>query len=126
MIFLFDENMPPRVAAALQTLGTCEARHVTHHLPRGTPDEEVFGFAAREGWILVTQDHRIRRNPQQREALRQAGIGAFILTGRTDRSPEQLMVFLLERFAEITRLAGSTPPPYIIGVPDRGRPERLV
>lgn len=126
MIFLFDENMPPRVAAALQALGTCEARHVVDHLPRGTPDEEVFAFAAAQGWLLLTQDARIRRNPHQRAALRQAGIGAFILTGRGGRSVEQMMIFLLERFPEILEAAVTTTPPYVWGVPDRARLERLV
>lgn len=126
MIFLFDENMPPRVAAALQALGTCEARHVVDHLPRGTSDEEVFAFAAAQGWLLVTQDARIRRNPHQRAALLQAGIGAFILTGRGARSVEQMMIFLLERFPAIHEAATATIPPYIWGVPDRGRLERLV
>lgn len=125
MIFLFDENMPPRVAAALQALGTCEARHVVDHLPRGTPDERVFEFAAAQGWLLVTQDIRIRRNPHQRAALWQSGIGAFILTGRGSRSVEQMMIFLLERFPEILTTAAATAPPYIWGVPDRGKLERL-
>lgn len=125
MIFLFDENMPPRVAAALQALGTCEARHILDHLPRGTPDERIFAFAAEHEWLLVTQDVRIRRNPHQRAALMQAGIGAFILTGRTGRSVEQMMIFLLERFPAIVRAAAESRPPYIWGVPDRGRLERL-
>jgi predicted nuclease of predicted toxin-antitoxin system len=125
LIFLFDENMPPRVAAALQALGTCEARHVVDHLPRGTPDEQVFEFAAARGWVLVTQDIRIRRNPHQRAALLQAGIGAFILTGRGGRSVEQMMIFLLERFPHILEAAAATRPPFIWGVPDRGRLDRL-
>lgn len=117
--------MPPRVAAALQVLGTCEARHVLDHLPRGTGDEQVFSFAAAEGWLLVTQDANIRRKPHQRAALIQAGIGAFILTGRAQRSVEDMMAFLLGRFTDINALAAATTPPFIFGVPDRGRIERL-
>lgn len=125
LIFLLDENMPPKVAAALQALGSCEARHVVDHLPRGTPDEQVFTFASAQGWILLTQDVRIRRNPHQRAALLQAGIGAFILTGRADRSVEQMMIFILERLPQIVEAARRSTPPYIYGVPDRGRIERL-
>lgn len=117
--------MPPKVAAALQALGTCEARHLVDHLPRGTPDGEVFTFVASQQWLLVTQDVRMRRNPHQRRALLETGIGAFILTGRTNRSVEQMMIFLLERFPQILRIAAGTTPPFIFGVPDRGRIERL-
>lgn len=117
--------MPPKVAAALQALGTCEARHLVDHLPRGTPDGEVFTFVASQQWLLVTQDLRMRRNPHQRRALLEAGIGAFILTGRTNRSVDEMMIFLLERFPEILRTAAGTTPPFIFGVPDRGRIDRL-
>lgn len=125
MIFFFDENMPPKVAAALQSLGTCEARHLVDHLPRGTPDEDVFRFVASQGWFLITQDVRIRRNPHQRQALLQAGIGAFILTGRANRSVEEMMIFLLGRLPEIIKAAQHLEPPFILGVPDRGKIEQL-
>lgn len=95
------------------------------HLPRGSPDEDVFKLAAGNDWFLVTQDARIRRNPHQRRALLQAGIGAFILTGRADRSVEEMMILLLERFPEILRVAAQTRPPFIFGIADRGRVERL-
>lgn len=117
--------MPPKVAAALQALGTCEARHLVDYLPRGTADEEIFRFLAEKGWILLTQDIRIRRNPHQRRALKDSGIGAFFLTGRADRSVEQMMVFLLGRLALIIAYAEAHSPPYIVSVPDRGQLEEL-
>lgn len=126
MIFFFDENMPPKVAAALQALGTCEARHLVDYLPRGTPDEEVFAFVSSQGWFLVTQDARIKRKPHQRRALLESGIGAFILTGRAERSVEEMMIFLLDRMPEILEAAQNVSPPFIFGVPDRGAIESFV
>jgi len=73
----------------------------------------------------VTQDERIRRHPHQRQALLAAGVGAFILTGRADRNVEQMMQFLLGRLDEFRQLAQSTTRPFIFGVPDRGKIERL-
>lgn len=124
MILFFDENMPPRVADALRALGTVEAWHLTQHLPRGTPDEEVFAFLAGKDWLLVTQDERIRKRPHQRQALLAAGVGAFILTGRADRNVEQTLQFLLSRLDEMRRLAGAARP-FIFGVPDKGKIDRL-
>lgn len=125
MILFFDENIPPKVAASLQALGTCEARHLIDHLPRGTPDEQVFQLLAERGWFLVTQDYRIRRNPHQRQALIQAGIGAFILTGRSDRSKEEMMIFILECLPTMAEIVASTERPFIFGISDRRKFERL-
>ena len=125
MILFLDENMPPSVAAALHALGTVEAHHLLAHLPRGTPDEEIFEFVARRQWILLTQDERIKRNPHQRRALLESGIGAFILTGRAERSTEDMMRFLLERLPEMREELEGVEPPFIFGVPDRGGIQRL-
>ncbi|MGQ0715046.1 MAG: DUF5615 family PIN-like protein [Gemmatimonadaceae bacterium] len=125
MILFFDENIPPKVAAALQALGSCEARHLVDHLPRGTPDETVFQFLAEKGWFLVTQDYRIKRNPHQRRVLLQAGLGAFILTGRGHRSVEEMMIFVLECLPEIRVYAEETRKPFIYGISDKRKFEKL-
>jgi len=125
LILFFDENIPPKVAASLQALGSCEARHLVDHLPRGTPDEQVLAFLAEREWFLITQDYRIKRNPHERQALMQAGVGAFILTGRSDRSKEEMMIFILECLPEIAELAKSTERPFIFGISDRQKFERL-
>jgi len=117
--------MPPKVAAAIQALGSCEARHLVDHLPRGTPDEDVFAFLASKDWLLLTQDENIRRKPHQRQALLEAGIGAFILTGRAQKSVEEMMIFLLSRLGGIETLATSTKRPFIFGIPDRGKIDKL-
>lgn len=122
---LFDENLPPKIASALQALGECEARHVVDYLPRGTPDEEVFEFAASRGWFLVTQDARIARNPHQRAAMMQAGIGTFILTGRANRTVVEMMAFILDRLPPILEAAERSTPPFIYGIPDRAPLQRL-
>ena len=120
MTFCFDENLPPRVAEALRALGT-EVYHVVEYLGRGTPDEQVFAFLAERGWHLVTQDARIHRNPHQRRALLQAGIGAFILTGRTSRTISETMIFLLQHLPAMQQAATERERPFIITVSDRGR-----
>jgi predicted nuclease of predicted toxin-antitoxin system len=125
LILFFDENIPPKVAASLQALGSCEARHLVDHLPRGSSDEQIFQLLADRGWFLVTQDYRIKRNPHQRQALLQAGLGAFILTGRADRSKEEMMIFILECLPNISELGASTGRPFIYGISDKRRFERL-
>lgn len=125
MRLFFDENMPQKVAAALQALGVCEAQHVLDELGTGTPDEEVFRFLSEKDWLLITQDDRIRRRPQQRRALLDAGLGVFILIGRGNKSVAGMMLFLLAHLEEMEERARRTQRPFIFGIPDRGKIERL-
>lgn len=126
MILCLDENLPPVVARSLDALGLCGARHIVDLGWKGWRDEDIFGaIAAKGGWFLLTQDKNIRRNPHQRDALHRAGIGAFILTGRANKDPRKVMIFLLEWLPEIVELAQGTTPPFIFGLPDRGNVDRL-
>ena len=68
----------------------------------------------------------MKRKKHQREAMRQAGIGAFIFTGRAQKSVEEMMIKILQRFPEIEELASTTQKPFIYGIPDRGKAEKLV
>ncbi|MEX2284407.1 MAG: DUF5615 family PIN-like protein [Gemmatimonadota bacterium] len=123
-MFLLDENISHKIAKALSALGEA-VRHVTDVLPRGTADEAIFEKLAEEDWFLITQDQYIRRRKHQREAMLQAGIGAFIFTGRAEKSLKEMTVAVLERFDEINELAIRTDRPFIFGIPDRGGIERL-
>jgi predicted nuclease of predicted toxin-antitoxin system len=126
VILLLDENMPPRVADALHALGTVEAYHVTKYLPRGATDVEVFAFLAdKSDWILVTQDDKIRRRPHELAALRAANVGAFVLTGRAGRTVEGMLSFLAACLDGMRRQVAATKRPFIVGISDRKRFDRL-
>ena len=120
MTFLIDENLSHRIAGALKALGK-PVEHVTQILPQGTPDEVIFSEVSRRGWFLLTQDRKIMRRKHQREAMIQAGVGAFIFCGRTQRSVDEQMIMVLRRYDEIEGLAFRTPLPFIYTIPDRGR-----
>jgi hypothetical protein len=124
LTFLFDENISHFIVDALKALGKPVA-YLTDILPRGTQDVTLFSKLGELGWFLVTQDKRIKRKKHELEALRQAGIGAFIFTGRAERDVDSMMVLLLRHFSEIQRLASETKRPFIFGVSDRGSFDRL-
>ena len=73
-ILALDENLPPSVAQALAIL-RFPITHVTDHVGRGTPDEDLFDEAAARNWVLVTRDAKMWRKRAQQAALLQAGIG---------------------------------------------------
>lgn len=127
MILLLDENLPRRVAEALNVLGTVEAAHVTKYLPPGTPDIQVSAFLAdKPDWVLVTQDERIRKRPHELAALRKAHAGVFVLTGRKDRNVEEMLSFLASCLEGMRLAAAKYRRPYVVGISDRRRFDLLV
>lgn len=76
MRLLFDENVPFVNVETLRKLGIpTEMMHATEVGLGGKPDTEVIPFCRKEGFVLVTEDQNIRRNPHEVAALREAGIG---------------------------------------------------
>ena len=124
MTFLFDENISQLVVDALKALGKPVA-YLTDILPRGTDDITLFSRLAELGWFLVTQDKKIKRKKHELEALRRAGLGAFIFTGRAERDVDSMMMLVLKSFNEMQTLATETKRPFIFGISDRGSIDRL-
>jgi hypothetical protein len=124
LTFLFDENISQLVVDALKALGKPVA-YLTDILPRGTDDITLFSRLAELGWFLVTQDKKIKRKKHELEALRRAGLGAFIFTGRAERDIDSMMMLVLKSFNEIQKLATQTKRPFIFGISDRGSIDRL-
>ena len=83
MRFFFDNNLSPYLAKALAAL--CESQdvaveHLREKFPVATTDVEWIRRLADEGdWSVITQD-RLIRNPLEKEAFRQSGLTAFVLT----------------------------------------------
>jgi hypothetical protein len=124
LTFLFDENISPLIVNALKALGKPVA-YITDILPRGTDDLTIFAKLGQVGWFLVTQDQRIKRKKHEREAMKQAQIGAFIFMGRAERSVDDMMIQILRHFAQMERFAQSTTRPFIFGISDKGSIDRL-
>lgn len=132
MILLFDENTPPAVARSLQQLAEAipfRVLHVTDVLRRGTLDVDIFAFIQQQDepgeWFFATHDANINRNKHERAALQRAGVGVFVFTGRTARTPPQFLQFVLSKLEEMARLARKTKCPFVYSIPDRGKPTRL-
>ena len=124
LTFLFDENISQLIVDALKALGK-PAAYLTDILPRGTDDIALFSRLGELNWFLVTQDKKIKRKKHELEALRRAGIGAFIFTGRAERDLDSMMMLVLKHFNEIQRLATETARPFIFGISDKGSFDRL-
>lgn len=75
----------------------------------------------------MTLDERITRNPAKRKALLEGGIGTFVFTGSSlaRRSFYKIVAFVMEVAEEILLHADRTPRPFIVGISDRGKFNRL-
>lgn len=121
-----DENTPPQCAKALKELGE-PVTHVVHEpdLGAGTKDVPLFKALAHKGWFLLTQDKKIRRRPQERMAMIQHGIGAYILMGQADKSPTEFALLVLKIMEELKADAARRPRPFVVGISDHGKFETL-
>jgi len=64
------------------------------------------------GWIVITKDQRIRYRSLELHALRDAGVGAFILTGGNLRG-EEIAELLVKRLPAMKRFVAKHQVPFI-------------
>jgi hypothetical protein len=129
LILLLDACFPPKLARALEALNQedCQYHHSSAVFGQDAEDEVIIQGAAARGWILVTQDARMSKNPHQRAAILEAGIGAFafIGTATAQKSLRKMAAFVLDVADEMIEKASTTRRPFIWGITDRKKFRRL-
>jgi predicted nuclease of predicted toxin-antitoxin system len=82
---LFDHNLSPKLARALQAFfdGTHEIAALRDRFAPSITDIDLIEQLSRDGdWVLVSGDRRITRNKAEREAFRKSKvIGLFLSSG---------------------------------------------
>jgi hypothetical protein len=80
--FLFDNNLSPHLAKALDALSEPHGIQVVHLRDKfapATPDDQWIDALAKEGgWSIISHD-RFAKNSLEKEALRKSGLITFIL-----------------------------------------------
>jgi hypothetical protein len=80
--FFLDNNLPARLAKALQVLAAPEHEviHLKEKFPPSTPDEMwMQGLAKELDWVIISGDIRIGKNPHEVRAWHAAGHTVFFL-----------------------------------------------
>ena len=75
MTFFLDNHLPPIFVEILKAQGI-DAIHLRERFPVGADDIEWISEAGRQGWIVITADHKIRQHRAERLALRRANINS--------------------------------------------------
>lgn len=83
--FFFDRNLGHRVPEALRADGWLVELH-DDHFAEDTPDEVILEGVAQSGWVLVTQDRRIRKRAAELDALIEHGVRAFFIASTANLS----------------------------------------
>ena len=129
MIFLLDANFPPQLARALQVLDQedCQFRHAPAEFGADAADEVIFAGLKERDWILITLDAKMSRRPAQRQAILEAGAGVFVFTGKAlpQKPFREIAAFVLSVTDEVLRRAAGTERPFIWGISDKRKFERL-
>ncbi len=93
-VFFLDRSLGKiRIAAALRQAGAIVHIH-DDYFPPNAKDEDWLTRVGRNGWIVLTKDHRIRYRNLERAALINAGVGAFILTAGDLQGDEMAEIFV--------------------------------
>lgn len=113
MKFFFDNNLAPKIARGLNEFVSPDHQvvHLKERFKADTDDATwMKELAGEQGWIIVTADIRIGKNPHKIEAWRQAGHTILFLKpvwfemSFWDQAQE-----FLKRFPEVIRKAERAP-----------------
>lgn len=82
MKFFFDNCVSKALCRAIAAIAESQGHeivHLTRDFPADTPDTVWIPRIKDEGYIIISGDPRITRNPANREAWHESGLTAFFL-----------------------------------------------
>jgi predicted nuclease of predicted toxin-antitoxin system len=99
------------VPEALRTAGATVEIHLDHFLPEA-PDTEWLPVVSQRGWVVLTKDIAIGKNPLEVLAIAQANARVFILTSGNLKLSDMVSI-LVGSLEKVVRLTQGNQPPFI-------------
>lgn len=109
-IFFLDEGLAGNIVPAILTDAGYLVERLIDHFPKGTHDIVWLTEVGKRGWIVLTKDAKIRRNPLELKALMEANVAAFILTSSRITGPEIGEIFVRAHHRILKFLSENTRP----------------
>lgn len=103
-----------QAAEALRAAGAHVEVHIDH-FHQAAPDVEWIPEVGRRGWVLITKDKNIRRNPLERAAYENARLRGFVLTG-TDMGGKEVADLLVVCLPGMVRRAAGRQGPLLFAI----------
>lgn len=124
VVFFLDRSLGGKVVAeALRAKGATVIVH-DEVFGQDTPDVVWLGKAGCQGWVVLTKDSTIRRNPYEKTMFREARVRVFVLT-RKDLSGREMADLLVLALRDMLRKANAVPPPFVFSIDRNGKLTRL-
>jgi hypothetical protein len=98
-----------QVAAALRAAGAKVEVHLDH-FAGDARDRDWIPEVASRGWVLITKDQYIHRNPLERAAYESAKLRGFVVTGKDMNAAELSELLTLGLNGMVRRSAGRAGP----------------
>jgi len=117
---LVDESLGEKlVPAALRAAGA-NVLILAEEFGKGTKDTDWLPEAGANGWLVLTADKNIQRNPMEVRAVASAGVRLFVVTatGLGGADLASLCVRAIDRMVALTR---ATPAPFVAYIQRGGR-----
>lgn len=128
MTFLFDNNLPEPLAAALRLLSKSVV-HVRNikELGHGAPDEMILDHSVEWDYVVVTRDRAMRKSPHFQALLRSRKIAVvFVSTGGARQMTAwQIAQLIIKAWDGIENVVADHPRPMLALVQANGRVVRI-
>jgi hypothetical protein len=111
-VFYLDESIYSRVlCGALESAGI-KVRRPGKDIEFGTPDEVWLATAGTQGWVVLMRDQRVRYRALELQSLRDAKVGAFVLTAG-QATAQATAAIILPKLPKIIQIARSEHKPFL-------------
>lgn len=128
MDFIIDENLPPRVAQALNALaGRHEHRvfHVQEKYAKGIKDVDLIKLIGKDKLILITNDLKMKTRSNEFTLLKDEGVSAFLISLPRVCDFDAISVTVINKWKEIREIAEKAKQPFVCRIKLKGDSEFL-
>ena len=85
------------------------------HFAQSTPDIDWLAVVGARGWVAITKDQNIRRNPLERAAYEKAKVRGFVVTA-TGANGTEIAELLVRCLPRMVRRAAGRPGPFLFAI----------
>jgi hypothetical protein len=124
MIFV-DRSIPRSIARALQLVRD-DVIWLEDRYPHNSKDPTWLEDAGRNDWIVLSRDKRIRHRKYEVNAIREHGVGAFIIGEKQDISRWNLLRIVVSKLDDIEQVFTLTERPFIYLIDAGGSLRRVL
>jgi predicted nuclease of predicted toxin-antitoxin system len=124
-VIFVDRSIPKGVAEALQRVRN-DVEWLEPRFAHDTADVEWLTEAGNSGWLVVSRDKRVSRRPAELRAIREHGVGCFIITARKHLTKWEYLKLFASNLDQMIEIFDATERPFIWTVELRGIARKIL